>query len=220
MGRLEIGIAKLRFGIGEEVIGNLRSLNERLTELMNRPDVALAAVVHCLTLKVLYSGAPVESCLQFSGGGYSLRRSLTAAEACKGFAAIEQEREHLADRLAGNPADLWQWCLDRSRDELLALITAGAVNAVQRKEDRPDCARLEHAADLAMALKLDVSAWFTPTADNYFGRINRAQILADIEKPRASMRLRLRSSRNPSLRTATKRCRHWLAAAGDGHRGK
>jgi len=55
----------------------------------------------------------------------------------------------MRDRLPGNPDDLWQWCLDRSRDELLellALIAAGAVNAVQRKEDRRDSPRLSHAA--------------------------------------------------------------------------
>ena len=56
------------------------------------------------------------------------------------------------------------------------------VNAVQRKQDRPDCARLQHAADFAKALKLDVGAWFTPTADSYFNRVNRAQILADIDE--------------------------------------
>jgi len=33
-----------------------------------------------------------------------------------------------------------------------------------------------------MALNLDLSAWFTPTADNYFSRINRAQILAAIDE--------------------------------------
>jgi hypothetical protein len=38
----------------------------------------------------------------------SLRRSLSVPDACKGFAAIEQERERIADRLPGDPANLWQ----------------------------------------------------------------------------------------------------------------
>ena len=91
----------------------------------------------------------------------------------------------MLDRLPGDPDDLWQWCLDRSRDELLellALIAAVAVNAVQRKDDRQDTPRLTHATDLAKALKLDVSAWFTPTSDNYFSRLNRAQILSAIDE--------------------------------------
>ena len=35
-----------------------------------------------------------------------------------------------------------------------------------------------------MALKLDVRKWFTPTADGYFNRVSRSQILADIDEAR------------------------------------
>jgi ParB family chromosome partitioning protein len=154
-------------------------------ELMGQPEIALATVVHCLALDSFYSSCTVSSCLELLRGTFSLRRSLSAPDACKGFAAIEQERERIADRLPGDPADLWQWCLDRSRDELLdllAVIAANAVNAVQSKSDRPDPYRLTHAAELASALKIDMAAWFTPTPENYFIRIGKAQILAAIDE--------------------------------------
>ena len=99
-------------------------------ELMSQPDVALAAVVHCLALKSLYSSWRATSCLELSCGMFSLRRSLTAPDACKGFAAIEQKRERIADRQPGDPADLWQWCLDRSRDELLDLLATGTPSNI------------------------------------------------------------------------------------------
>jgi ParB family chromosome partitioning protein len=114
-----------------------------------------------------------------------LKTSLASPEACTALAAIERERERIGDRLPGNPADLWSWCLERTRDELvdlLAFITATAINAVQHKEDRPDAFRLVHASQLASALGLDMTSWFVPGAENYFSRIGRAQILQAIDE--------------------------------------
>jgi ParB family chromosome partitioning protein len=176
-----------RSGVSPKLIEDLTAQRSAAigAELMSQPNVALAAVVHCLTLGSFYSCPSANSCLELSSRTLTLRGSLTTPDACKGFATVEQERDRMRDRLPGNPDDLLQWCLDRSRDELLellALIAASTVNAVQRKQGRPDCARLEHATYLAKGLKLDVGAWFTPTADNYFSRINRAQILAAIDE--------------------------------------
>ena len=78
-------------------------------------------------------------------------------------------------------------------------IAASTVNAVQCKQDRPDCARLQYAADFAKALKLDVSAWFTPTADSYFNRVNRAQILADIDEAKGEHAPALEKLKKPEL---------------------
>ncbi|MCZ7593677.1 MAG: hypothetical protein M5U16_01270 [Hyphomicrobium sp.] len=74
---------------------------------------------------------------------------------------------------------------ERSRDELLdllAFIAATLVDGVQRKTDRPDASRLVHAKQLAEALRLDMTEWFQPTAENYFARVNRVQILAAIDE--------------------------------------
>lgn len=38
--------------------------------------------------------------------------------------------------------------------------------------------RLVHAGALANALSLDMTAWFTPTANNFFSRVSRAAILS------------------------------------------
>ena len=109
-----------------------------------------------------------------------------------------------------------------SCSDLLAVIAAGAVNAVQRKEDRPGCARLKHAADLAMALKLDVRRWFTPTADGYFSRVSRAQILADIDEAKGEHAPALGEAQEvrACLPRRRPRGRYALAAAGYAHRGQ
>jgi ParB family chromosome partitioning protein len=104
-------VQSARTGISPRLVQDLTAQKSAAigAELMSRPDVALAAVVHCLTLRVWYSGSDTDSCLELLRGPFSLRRSLTAPEACHGFGAVEQERERLGDRLPGNPAELWQW---------------------------------------------------------------------------------------------------------------
>lgn len=154
-------------------------------ELMGRPDIALVAVVHALSLDAFYLGHGVDSCLKLSVGSAGLSRSIANPETCKGIAVIEQERERLGERLPGNAEDLWQWLLARSRDELLdllAFIAATSVDAVQSKGDLPSSSRLVHAKALSHALQLDMGNWFAPSAENYFGRVNRAQILSAIDE--------------------------------------
>jgi ParB family chromosome partitioning protein len=57
---------------------------------------------------------------------------------------------------------------------------------VQRKSDSPDTGRLAHGHALAQALRLDMSAWFAPSAGSYFGRVNKSLILAAIDEAKGS----------------------------------
>jgi len=158
-------------------------------ELMGRPDIALASVAHALVLDAFYLGHGVDSCLKINLGSAGLSRSVADPDGCKGLAVFEQERERLGERLPGNAKDLWGWMLDRSRDELLdllAFIAATSVDAVQRKGDLPNASRLVQARTLGRALQLDMGNWFVPSAGNYFGRVNRAQILAAIDEANGS----------------------------------
>jgi len=158
-------------------------------ELLAQRDIALTAVVHALSLGIFYPGYGDESCLELRISPPSLSGHFAEDDTRSGFAVLTQERERWGARLPGNPRDLWDWCLDRSRDELLdllAFVTANAVNAVQRKGDRPDVGRLAHGLSLGAALHLDMSAWFTPTAESYFGRVNKGLILAAIDEAKGA----------------------------------
>ena len=78
--------------------------------------------------------------------------------------------------MPGDPGDLFSRCFKQSDERLLDLLphcAALSVNAVQAKVDRPDCDRLLHGQALGEALSLDMAAWFTPTAGNYFGRLTK-----------------------------------------------
>jgi ParB family chromosome partitioning protein len=145
--------------------------------LLQRPDIALAAMVHAFALEILLDGHAVESSLEISAAPQSLHR----VEGSKAIAEIEAARENWGQEVPGTPDGLWKWCLEQDQAvllDLLAFCTATTVNAVQVKSDRQDSERFRHAARLASALNLDMKAWFTPTAENYFSRISKPQILA------------------------------------------
>ena len=144
--------------------------------LMDRRDIALAATVHAMALQVFYNGARGDTVLQITATTASLHR-VEGSAACM---AIVATQENWSENIPGDSADLFAWCLAQPQDrllDLLAFCSAQTVNAVMLKADRPDSSRMEHAALLADALKLDMAKWFTPTAANYFSRIGKAGII-------------------------------------------
>src|SRR4051812_48214489 len=107
-------------------------------------------------------------------------QSLRRGEGSKAFAQLEAARETWGQKIPGTSDGLLKWCLEQDQSvllDLLAFCVATTVNAVQTKNDRLDSARLQHAKALASTLCLDMKAWFTPTAENYFSRVSKPQIL-------------------------------------------
>ena len=149
-------------------------------ELQQRPDVALVAVVHAFALSVMREGARSEGNLRVTASAQSLHR----VKGSKAFDHMEQAREKWSKILPGE-AELWVWCLEQKQAvllDLLAFCAATTVNAVRLKTDRADGDRLQHADRLAAAVGLDMKAWFTPSAENYFGKVNKPQILDAIRE--------------------------------------
>ena len=135
--------------------------------LAGNPAVALAAIVHALALPVFYRFGRAQSCLQIAlrdaGPGYG-----------------DDADRVWAERLPEVPESLWAWCLAQSQDTLLALlahVAAESVDAVRRKADPVNSARLGHADALACALGIDMAKAFTPGVENYFSRISSAHIV-------------------------------------------
>jgi ParB family chromosome partitioning protein len=149
-------------------------------ELARQPDVALAAIVHVLTLGTLYQRASDRSCLQVRIALPTIRSAMADPDTASGVMALDRDRADWAHRLPENPAELWAWCLAQTRDDLLGLLASVAgnlVDAVQRKQDREGNPRIRHGNALARALQFDMAAHFTPTAASYFGRVNRDAIM-------------------------------------------
>jgi ParB family chromosome partitioning protein len=189
------GKTKIVTGTGEDgtvteiEVAEARALPATLTEsltahksaaisaaLKDRPAVALAAVVHGMTLQVFFGSRSRTTSLQITATSSSLRKVQNSTA----FEVLEQARAQWGEQIPGSPDDLWTWCLEQPQDvllDLLAFCAALTVNAVQVKADRPDGERLVHARQLGEALKIDMAKWFRPTAENYFGKISKAQII-------------------------------------------
>jgi ParB family transcriptional regulator, chromosome partitioning protein len=149
-------------------------------ELQQRPDVALAAIVHAFASRLLRHGLADGSSLEVTASSQSLRR----VEGSKAHQQIEAAREKWSRTLPVE-GDLWAWCHEQKQGvllDLLAFCAATTINAVRVKTDREDGERLRNADKLAAAVDLDMKAWFTPSAENYFSRISKPQILDAIRE--------------------------------------
>jgi ParB family chromosome partitioning protein len=148
-------------------------------ELARNPTVALAATVHALALSLLYPGSGLVPCLALRASSADLSRITEAPGDSPAHAAMEADGARWGDRLPGDPADLWGWCLAQPQDvllDLLAYLTALSVNAVQEKEDRPGHARLADADRLAGSLNLDMRQWWTPSVDGFYRRLSKTAL--------------------------------------------
>lgn len=156
--------------------------------LCANPEVALAAIVHALILRAFYRDNRDDSCLKLSIGNAALPKDVTAKN-CTGLSALHVALTALREQLPGDPEGLWHWCISQSQDSLLdvlAVLAGASVDSVQRKADRSDAPRLRHSDELARALDLNMTEWFSPTAGNYFDRVSRSQILAAIDEAKGS----------------------------------
>jgi len=144
--------------------------------LAGRPDVALAAVVHALTSDIFH-GFRNDNSLRISGKFTHLK------EEPAGAGELKLAYEKWFEKLPKGEQTLWEFCLAQDQStllELLALCAACTVDAVQRKQEQPDGRRLAQANALATALNLDMTKWFTPTADNFFSRVGRTTVISAI----------------------------------------
>jgi ParB family chromosome partitioning protein len=143
--------------------------------LAERPDIALAAVVHTLAASV-FNLHGNNSCLQISAKRWYFK------EESQGARHLETSHEKWKERLPEARDALWAWCLEQDQQtllELLAHCAACTVNAVETK-DRECAQRIPHANALATSMSLDMKEWFTPTAENYFSRVGRTAIVSAI----------------------------------------
>jgi ParB family chromosome partitioning protein len=172
----EAGRAEFSAGLVESLTAHKSAaIAARLLEF---PDKGLAAVVYTMVLDAFEHRH--DTALKVSASSQSLHR----VEGSAAFKALEEARETWGQRLPGKPGDIWQWCLEQDKNVLIDLLTfcaACSINAVQTKSDHPGNDRLDHAGKLAAALQLDMKPYFTPTAENYFSRIGKPQILEAIQ---------------------------------------
>ena len=189
----------VHFEPAEEEDEGLRPLPDKLlTELTayrtlalreaigRQPDLAFLAALHVLCLKLIYRYG-YGSCLEiepktaaFGSLAPGLGDTLLAA-------GVDARHRQWSDQLPQEPDDLWDALASLDAEQQQALfahcvsLTVNAVNEAYNRRPRA----IAHADRLAEALSLDIAATgWTPSIDNFLGRVTKARILDAVREAR------------------------------------
>ena len=151
------------------------ALRDRLAQ---NPQIALIALLHGLCARIFYNVANA-SCLAIDLSSEALDMiESPAIEACTDRAGA------WVQRLPRNVADLWNYLSKLSNDELLNLLAvciAPSVNALKQPWERSG--ERQRAADiLAGTLVLDMTQFWSPTVESYFGSVTKAHIVEAVRE--------------------------------------
>lgn len=148
-------------------------------QVMRRPDLALAGVVHALALPVFYTHAwRADAALEIKATSVDLAGRVADPETCPALKTMEEAREAWGYRLPGDVGDLWEWLTEQPQDvllDLLAFLASGSINAVKQRHERGRPARIEHADQVSRSAGLDMTAWWAADAA-FLARLSKAQI--------------------------------------------
>ncbi|NGO55419.1 ParB/RepB/Spo0J family partition protein [Allomesorhizobium camelthorni] len=147
-------------------------------------DIAFVTVLHALVLQVFYRFAK-DSCLEISLTSNSFGQVQGLAETP--WAKEIAERHEAWDRDMPDSKNLWEFLLgldEASRKALFAHCASLSLNAVVEPWNKRPGA-LAHADALAATLGFDmVEAGWSPTVDNYLGRVTKARIVQAVREAR------------------------------------
>jgi len=159
-----------------------RTLALRL-ELGQRPDVALVAATHALAAQLFFHDAGA-SCLELQASEVPLRNEAPGIDDSSSGRALAERHESWAARLSEDSDELWSFVAgldDAERMNLLAHCLSMTVFAVRQRWERKAGAQTI-ANNLAEALSLEMTAHWQPTAEGYFSRVTKAQILEAVRE--------------------------------------
>jgi ParB family transcriptional regulator, chromosome partitioning protein len=147
--------------------------------LAQNPDVAFSAALHALCLKLFYSYTS-DSCVEIDAKSVVFGSQAPGLNDAGIAKAVDDRHRGWSDQLPQEPGDLWDTLLafdTDSRHALFAHCVGLSVNAVHESWNRRARA-LAHADRIAEAVDLDMAAaGWSPTVDNYLGRVAKARIL-------------------------------------------
>jgi ParB family transcriptional regulator, chromosome partitioning protein len=152
--------------------------------LATDPGTAFAAVLHALCLSAFYRFSS-GSCLEISAKSASFGTQAPGLADSTSAKAIEARHQQWEKQLPKDETSLWDALVAFDGDSQAALfahcasLSANAVHEPWNRNPR----RLAHADTLARAVKLDMAAaGWSPTVDNYLGRVPKARILEAVRE--------------------------------------
>ncbi len=157
-----------------------------LREAIGRsPEVAFTAALHALCLKLFYHYAQ-DSCVELDIKSVSFGSGVPGINDSAAAIAIDARHREYAERLPREPGELWDALVGFGGDDrsnLFAHCIAHGVNAVHEAYNRRPRA-LAHADRMAAAVDLDMAQGWTPTAENFIGRVTKARIVEAVREAR------------------------------------
>jgi ParB family transcriptional regulator, chromosome partitioning protein len=152
--------------------------------LAQDPDVAHLAALHAFCLRLFYRYA-LESCVEVEVKSYVFGSQAPGLNDTAIAKAVDERHRRWSEQLPREPGNLWDALVAfdaDSRDALFAHCLAMSLNAVHEPWNRRPRA-LAHADRIAEAIGLDVAAaGWSPTVENYFGRVTKARILEAVRE--------------------------------------
>ena len=150
----------------------------------NDSAIAYLAVLHALCLKLFYRYG-VDSCLEIEPKSVIFGTQAPGLADTPLAGRVDARHRNWAEQLPEQPGELWEvlHAFDNdSRNALFAHCVSLTVNAVHEAYSRRPKA-IAHADHLADAVSLDiVTAGWTPTADNYLGRVPKVRIVQAVRE--------------------------------------
>lgn len=145
-------------------------------------NTAFLAALHALCAQI-FCHASYKSCAKISPSQQYFR-AVAGLEDWPAYKEIQQRHEHWAERLPGDATALWNTLAnldDTERAQLFAHCVSLTIDAVHGNQGRASSAL--HSDQLAEALSLDMrTAGWESTAENYFARINKDQIIEAVKE--------------------------------------
>jgi ParB family chromosome partitioning protein len=150
-------------------------------------------VLHAICLELFYHYSS-DTCLQIKANSHFPVGAAGLAD-IPAAKAIGERHEQWQAKLPDDPRQLWDALVALSQQgsvgALFAHCASLAVNAV-REPHQPRRDALRHADRLASAIGLDMTAaGWKATAENYFGRVTKAQILEAVREAKGDDTARL-----------------------------
>jgi ParB family chromosome partitioning protein len=154
-------------------------------QVMERPGLALPLVVQSLLL----DGSYQRSVAKISGHGPYLKAACPTINKTKAGRMLVDEMDRLGQHQPGRPVDVLSWLLSLTDSEaigVLAPLVASTIDA--GTEDWSQRGQSSLAAQTARAAEVNMSDYWTPDAESYFGRITKAQIAQAVREAEGATR--------------------------------
>jgi ParB family chromosome partitioning protein len=149
------------------------------------PDIAFIAVLHVLCLGAFYRFPSSDSCLEIIPRSADFAIQAPGLKDSAPAKAVDTRHESWSSQLPEQPAELWDKLIaldHNSRMALFAHCVSLTVNVVKEPHQRRSSGALAHGDVLVRALHLDMATVWSPTVDNYLGRVPKARILEAVRE--------------------------------------